>query len=121
MGATPLLFDSEPRPAIGIAADARERTQWSGDAHSRYTAYAAVHRKNPALAKRAWEEFLGTGGGARGGGGPGGGQRTPRKVAGDSVLKPVDVMNVGTNGAAQWGISEIQNLALIGDVLDKGL
>ena len=85
------------------------------DAHSRYTAYAAVQRKDPALAKRAWEEFLGAGG--RGGGAT----RQPRRVSGDSVLKPVDVMNVGTNGAAQWGLSAIENLALIGDVLDKGL
>ena len=29
--------------------------------------------------------------------------------------------NVGTNGAAQWGLSAIENLALVGDVLDKGL
>jgi hypothetical protein len=60
---------------------------------------------------------MGTGGGGRGGRG----QRAPRHVSGDSVLKPVDVMNIGTNGAAQWGLSAIENLALIGDVLDKGL
>src|SRR5207244_742505 len=29
--------------------------------HARFTAYAAVKRNNPALARRAWSEFLGPG------------------------------------------------------------
>lgn len=80
--------------------------------NSRMTAYAAWKRKDPALAQRAWKEFSG-------------GARpyqpfAPRRVAGAAVLNPVnEVPWVTTNDSAQWGLAAIQNLALIGDALDR--
>jgi len=79
-------------------------------AHSRYTAYAAVQRRDPALARRAWAEFLGAG------------DRATRdqakgavRVSGPAVLKPVDeIPDISTNDAAQWGLAATANLALIG-------
>lgn len=78
--------------------------------NSRMTAYAAWKRKDPELARRAWQEFTG-------------GKRpypafAPRRVAGAAVLNPVnEVPWVTTNDTAQWGLAAIQNLALIGDAL----
>ncbi|CAN7467036.1 Tat pathway signal sequence domain protein [Massilia sp. LjRoot122] len=78
--------------------------------NSRMTAYAAWKRKDPALARRAWQEFTG-------------GKRpypafAPKRVAGAAVLNPVnEVPWVTTNDTAQWGLAAIQNLALIGDAL----
>jgi hypothetical protein len=86
-------------------------------AHSRFTAYAAVQRKDPALARRAWSEFRegddeGYDAVAR---------EKVRRISGTDVLKPIQEMNeVRTNGVAQWSLAAIQNLALIGDVLDGG-
>jgi len=84
-------------------------------AHSRYTAYAAVQRHDPALAKRAWAEFLGSG------------DRETRdqwreahRVDGEAVLKPInEIADISTNDAAQWGLAAIANLALIGDMLES--
>ncbi|MBC9031873.1 twin-arginine translocation signal domain-containing protein [Sphingomonas sp. JC676] len=85
-------------------------------AHSRFTAYAAVQRKDAALAKRAWGEFLGSDDGhdtaALG---------RVRRISGPDVLKPIDEMaGVSTNGTAQWGLAAVANLALIGDALESG-
>jgi hypothetical protein len=85
-------------------------------AHSRFTAYAAVQRKDAALARRAWSEFLGSDDGhdtVAGG--------AARRISGPDVLKPIDEMaGVSTNGSAQWGLAAIGNLALIGDALEPG-
>jgi len=85
-------------------------------AHSRFTAYAAVQRKDAALAKRAWSEFLGSNDGhdtVAGG--------AARRIAGPDVLKPIDEMpGVSTNGSAQWGLAAIGNLALVGGALEPG-
>jgi len=78
--------------------------------HSRFTAYAAVKRDDPALARRAWMEFAGQG------------DRpdrlanaTPRRIEGAAVLKPVDeIVGVSTNDAAQWGLAATQLSALVG-------
>jgi hypothetical protein len=85
-------------------------------AHSRLTAYAAWKTKDAALAKRAWDEFY----------------RDDRRwapqryamkttrVEGPAVLNPVDEAAwVSTNDTAQWCLSAIENLALIGDALPK--
>jgi hypothetical protein len=78
--------------------------------HSRLTAYAAWKRKDPALARRAWQEFHVN-------------ERrrdafSPMRVAGAQVLNPVtEIASVSTNDTAQWGLAAIQNLALIGDAL----
>ena len=85
------------------------------EGHSRLTAFAAKHRKDPALARRAWQEFysgeagLGMGIAAQ-----------QRKISGPAVLKPVDeAPEVSTNETAQWGLAAIQNLALVGDMLEQ--
>ena len=102
--------DAEFRKRTGSAGKGRALNQ----AHSRYTAYAAVQRKDPALAKRAWAEFFGEGDRA------GRDQtRGSHRVSGAAVLKPVDeISQVSTNDAAQWGIAATANLALIGDLLE---
>lgn len=77
--------------------------------HSRFTAYAAFHRRRPDLAKRAWDEFSGQG------------DRPDRKasesagrIEGPAVLRPVDeIAGISTNDAAQWGLAALQLSALI--------
>lgn len=84
------------------------------DHHSRLTAYAAVQLDDPTLAERAWREFGVSGGQVR---------REPfeaRRVEGAAVLKPIDEESqISTNAAAQWSLAAIQNLALVGDALEK--
>ncbi len=81
------------------------------DAHSRLSAYAARRNRDPGLAARAWDEFLG--------GRSGRGVRTDlhaTRVSGPAVLSPVDEsFALNTNSASQWGLSAIQLLALVGD------
>lgn len=81
--------------------------------HSRLTAYAARMNNDPALARRAWNEFLRGAGGQR--------SRGPfemRRIAGPAVLRAVDENPyVSTNGTAQWGLAAIECLALVGDQL----
>lgn len=97
------------RAATGLSGRVRNLRQ----GHSRLTAFAARERRDPALARRAWEEFFSGDAGLRMGV-----TGRLRKVAGPDVLKPVDeIAFVSTNGAAQWGLAAIQNLALVGDSL----
>lgn len=78
--------------------------------HSRLSAYAAAQKKDPALARRAWREFLAD----RDSNKP---LKTTR-VAGPLALNPVDEAPwISTNDTAQWGLAAIQNLALIGEHL----
>lgn len=78
-------------------------------AHSRLTAYAAYHLKDPKLAARAWAEFTDKGDQIAG---------TRTRITGNAVLNPVDeVAGMSTNGVSQWGLAAYQNLALIGDKL----
>ncbi len=93
-------------------ANARGRNLRQG--HSRLTAFAAKHRQNPALAKRAWEEFFSGDAGL-----DMGIAAKARKIGGTAVLKPIDEAPVSTNGTAQWGLAAIQNLALVGDYADQ--
>lgn len=82
--------------------------------HSRLTAYAAKRMQDPALAARAWREFLGDG--------------TlesldlrteTRGVEPPAVLEPVEeAPTVSTNGVSQWGLAAYQNLALVPEALD---
>jgi hypothetical protein len=75
--------------------------------HARLTAFAAWHRKDPALAARAWTEFLGgrNGYSARQ-------AWTTRRVAAPDVLNSVEEMPGGsTNASAQWGLAAIVCLA----------
>jgi hypothetical protein len=80
--------------------------------HSRLTAYVANKRSNATLARRAWAEFLT--------------DNSPdelsptdswkvERVDGSRVLAPVDEAAwVSTNAASLFGLSAIENLALIG-------
>jgi len=81
--------------------------------HSRLTAYAARIKGDPALAKRAWQEFH------RGGGGQDSkGRFQAKRIAGTAVLRPIDeAAYISTNGTAQWGLAAIECLALVGDDL----
>ena len=102
--------EAEFRARTGASGKGRALTQ----AHSRYTAYAAVERNKPELVTRAWDEFFGAG--DREGRDQ---TRGSHKVAGSAVLKSVEEINeVSTNDAAQWGIAATVNLALIGDRLE---
>jgi hypothetical protein len=81
--------------------------------HARLTAFVAYRKKNPALAKRAWKEFL-----------DGGSGYPPRvtfeshRVEGPAVLYPVDEAAwISTNATAQWGLAAIECLAYAGDAL----
>jgi YetA-like protein len=79
--------------------------------HSRLSAYAAVQKKDAALARRAWNEFLADD--------PRGAKalKTTR-IAGPLVLNAVEEAPwISTNETAQWGLAAIQNLALIGEHL----
>jgi hypothetical protein len=80
------------------------------DHHSRCTAFVARMRNDPALGKRAWAEFLGDRRGPR--------RLTSRRIVGPDVLNPIDEVPLGTNGAAQWGLAAIENLALVGEWLE---
>lgn len=77
--------------------------------HSRLTAYAAWKKNDAAIAARAWKEFAQTFG------------RRPltlesQKITGPAVLNPVDETAwISTNDSAQWGLSAIQCLALVGE------
>ncbi|MFD2163420.1 hypothetical protein ACFSJU_13515 [Paradesertivirga mongoliensis] len=79
--------------------------------HSRLTAFAAKRKQDDQLAKRAWNEFKHSKGGITA-------DFTPKteRILGPLVLNPInEARGVSTNSAAQWGLSAIQCLALIGD------
>ena len=100
------------RAKTGDPGKGRALTQ----AHSRFTAYAAVATKDTALARRAWAEFTGAGDRA-------GRDQTKgtRRVLPPAVLKPVDELaDVSTNDAAQWGLAATANLVLLAPLLDGG-
>ena len=84
-----------------------------GQGHSRLTAYAASMKKDPALARRAWEELLA----GRAGFKPD--QRFETKpISGPAVMNPVDEAAwVSTNEAAQWGLAAIECLAFAAEGL----
>lgn len=78
--------------------------------HSRLTAFAAYHDRDPALAKRAVEEFYSADAGLELV------DRDPRvTLPGGTVEWP----GMSTNAAAQWGLAAIQNLALVPESLDR--
>ncbi len=83
------------------------------EGHSRLTAYLAHETRDPAMARRAWEEFF------SGEAGLGLSQGDPRvTLQGPQILGPtVEWPHVSTNAAAQWGLAAIENLALIPDAL----
>jgi len=96
----------EQRRALG-SAHGGSKALYVG--HSRLSAYAAWRRQDPALAARAWGEFLSD---------PRRGRLVTQHVLGTDLLRPVDeAPDISTNDADQWSLAAIQNLALIGDFL----
>jgi hypothetical protein len=85
--------------------------------HSRLTAFAARLKSDPALARRAWVEFV------QGDGGEPRSRKSrveTRRLSGPAVLRPVDeAAGVSTNGTAQWGLAAIECLALVKDALPE--
>ena len=90
-------------------------------AYSRLLAMHAARTGDRALAARAWRAFLlGEGDQVNTDSMVGRADWSITRVAGPSVLEPVDeAAFLGTNGAAQYGLSAIANLALIGDDLPE--
>lgn len=85
-----------------------------GPHYTRMTACAAVAGRDPRLAARAWEIFLGAGEGRRRG------RFAVRRVAEPDVPVPVDeVARVSTNDTAQWCLNAIQLLEMIGEHLPE--
>ncbi|MBC2667634.1 Tat pathway signal sequence domain protein [Novosphingobium piscinae] len=103
-------FYNAPAAAFTAKTGARVSPGGLRQGHARFTAYAAVHRRRPDLARRAWAEF------AEQGDRPDRvASRPARRVDGADVLKPVDeIIGMSTNDAAQWGLGAIQLSALIG-------
>jgi hypothetical protein len=87
-------------------------------AHSRLTAFAARHKADDRLVRRAWKEFF------EGDGRSSWSVRTMKaetiRIEAPFVLNPVDEAAwMSTNSAAQWGLAAIQNLALVGEYLPR--
>jgi hypothetical protein len=100
---------------LGLPAPDTRAARGLKQGHSRLTAYAAKRLGDPALAERAWREFLGEG--------------TiedldlrteSRTIGAPTVLEPVEELaTVSTNGVSQWALAAYQNLALVPASLDK--
>ncbi|WP_347302618.1 Tat pathway signal sequence domain protein [Croceibacterium sp. TMG7-5b_MA50] len=109
-----IAYNASPEQFEAMTGE-RRRPGNLGQGHSRLTAYAANALNDPALADRAWAEFYRADAGLR----MGLADRATR-VEPPAVLNPVDEQAmVSTNGASQWGLAAIQNLALVGDRIPR--
>lgn len=88
-------------------------------AYSRLLAQHAAAAEDPVLAERAWDAFLlGKGDQVNSDSMVARAEWSWTRVDGPAVLEPVDeAAFLGTNGCAQYGLSAIANLALIGEHL----
>ncbi|KAL4773526.1 hypothetical protein BDW60DRAFT_206332 [Aspergillus nidulans var. acristatus] len=83
--------------------------------HSRLTAYWANDQKNDTVALRAWDEFYNNNDGFTADD-----AWAAEVVNGSAVLIPVEEATfISTNAFAQYGLAAIQNLALVGNVLEE--
>lgn len=83
--------------------------------HSRLTAYYAAQTGNDTVGLRAWDEFYNNDDGILADE-----SWASEIVDGDAVLIPVHEADfVSTNAFAQYGLAAIQNLALVGGVLEE--
>jgi hypothetical protein len=109
------LYNATAEEKRRLLGDAGKKVSMA-DAHSRCTAFTAWYRKDKALAQRAWHDWLD-------------GRTVEKRLAaiktkhfqGPDVLNAIDEVNLSTNSAAQYSLSTIQNLALIGDELDSAV
>ncbi|WP_129779995.1 exo-rhamnogalacturonan lyase family protein [Peristeroidobacter soli] len=106
-----MLYNAPPEQQKAVLGESLGELNL-GQGHSRLTAYAARIKRDPALAKRAWEEFYA----GRAGFAPD--QRfETRRIAGPAVMNAVDEAAwVSTNTAAQWGLAAIECLAFTVDL-----
>jgi hypothetical protein len=82
--------------------------------HARLTAFVAVRKKDSRLAARAWKEFFDGGAGIRN---P---SNTLRTIEPPAVLNKIqEAEGVSTNAVAQWGLSAMALIALLGDQLHE--
>lgn len=82
--------------------------------HARLTAFAARVKQDPALAARAWDEFLGGEAGIK----KMSTQLVPLK--GPVVLHPIEeAAGVSTNAVAQWGLTAMAMLDLAGNAYNE--
>ncbi|SFM92661.1 hypothetical protein SAMN05428949_1343 [Chitinophaga sp. YR627] len=78
--------------------------------HARLTAFAAIRKNDPQLAKRAWEEFLGGEAGIRKL------SREVRALNGPLVLNTItEADNISTNAVAQWGLTAMALLDYVNE------
>ncbi len=98
--------DAEQKAALGESFGSINLQQ----GHARLTAYAALRKKDAALAARAWKELT------EGRSGYGARQKfTSNRIEAPAVLNPVDeAPGVSTNATAQWGLAAIECLAYAG-------
>lgn len=81
-----------------------------GPDFARLAGYAAFIKKDPALAKRAWEQFMPRAGGRI--------MYVPRPVDAPNTPAPIDEIPwVSTNSTAQWSLNAIELLEMIGEYL----
>ncbi len=108
------VYNADPEEQMRLFGK-RFENQTLRQGHSRLTAYAALRKKDPALAARAWKEFFAS---SKDSGG--GKKMTTQRVEGPAVLNPVDENpHISTNGTAQFGLAAIQCLAMAGDALKE--
>lgn len=88
------------------------------EAHSRLTAYAAWKANDAELARRAWVEFYG----GQSGLGSHDNFTMQKDGFGQLILnrnREQGGFHISTNAVAQWGLTAIQNLKLIGDFIPE--
>lgn len=108
------VYNADPEEQVRLFGKKFEN-QTLRQGHSRLTAYAAMRKKDPALASRAWKEFF-----AQSKDSGGGRKLTTRRIEGPAVLNPVDENPaISTNGTAQFGLAAIQCLAMAGEALKE--
>jgi len=94
---------------FGYGDDKLYSTVW----YARMTAFAAMKKKDPTLARRAWSELL------RGRGGRMAEpffQAAERDVPSFASLEPrTEIPGLTTNNAAQWSLNFVELLAMVGD------
>lgn len=104
-----LLYNASPEEQAAVLGKSFGKMNL-GQGHSRLTAFAAIRKKDPQLAARAWREFFDGAAGIR----------NPSQIL--HRIEPPEVLNaveeaegVSTNAVAQWGLSAMALLGMIGD------
>lgn len=102
------LYNATPEEQVAALGKSIGRLNLE-QGHARLTAFAAARKKDRNLAARAWKEFFAGMGGIRN---P---SKNFRTVTPPEVLNPVEEADVSTNAVAQWGLSAMALIAMIGN------